>query len=98
MSNREVAEVFHPAEFLSDELEDRGWSVADLAARLPGEYGVNHLAIEMYLTCGPKEPDLRMGEMAVGISRALGCDPDFFSDLETAWLSRRVAAKTEVQA
>ncbi len=48
-----VAEAFHPSIYIKEELEARGWDVDDLAKRMPGNYGINHLAIDMYLECGP---------------------------------------------
>lgn len=80
------AEVFHPSELLKEELEARGWSIGDLARNMDGDYGVNYVALEFYLDLGPEEVGLRMNSMAVDISKALGVDPDFFSNLERSWL------------
>lgn len=82
-----IAEAFHPSEYIKDELEARGWSISDLAKRIPGDYGVNHLAIEMYLDCGPEEPDMRMGDMAEQIATAFGVSCTLFRNLENAWLA-----------
>jgi hypothetical protein len=88
---REPAEVFHPSTYIAEELEARGWTIGDLAKRLPGDYGTNHLALEMYLMVGACE-GMHMGDMAPDISKAFGVSPDFFSNLERAWLAghRRV--------
>jgi addiction module HigA family antidote len=34
MSGRKPAQVFHPSEFIREELEERGWTVAELARRM----------------------------------------------------------------
>lgn len=81
-----AAEAFHPSIYIREELEARGWSVGDLAKRMPGDYGINHLAIDMYLECGPDEPTMKMGEMGPEISRAFGVSDQFFPNLEAAWL------------
>ena len=80
------AEAFHPSLFIKEELEARDWTIGELARAMPGDYGINFVALEFYLDLGPEEPGLRMNNMAADISRAFGVDPDFFSNLERAWL------------
>lgn len=82
---REPAEAFHPSEYIHEELEARGWSIKDLAGRLPGDYSSNLLALEMYLAVEACD-GLRMGDMASEISRAFGVDATLFGNLERAWL------------
>lgn len=85
-TERVPAEATHPSIFINEELEARGWSIADLAMRMPGDFGINSVALEFYLTIGPDEPGLRMGDCAEGVSRAFGVDPDLFGNLERTWL------------
>lgn len=86
MTERIPAEAFHPSEFIKDELEARGWSLADLVKRMPGDYGINYVALDFYLSVGPDEPGLRMGDNT-GIAQAFGdVDPQYFTNLERAWL------------
>lgn len=83
---RVPAEAFHPSIFIKEELEARKWTVDDLVRRMPGEYGVNYLAVDMYLEIGPDEPNARLNEMATEISAAFGVSPELFANLERAWV------------
>jgi HTH-type transcriptional regulator / antitoxin HigA len=82
MSKRSPAEVFPPGEFISDELEVRGWTEADLAEILGrplkavGEILTGQTAITP--------------ETATGLGEALGVDPRFWMDLESAYRPSRV--------
>lgn len=86
MTDRVPAEAFHPSEFIKDEMDARGWSLADLVKRMPGDYGINYVALDFYLSIGPEEPGLRMGDNA-GLGQAFGVDPEYLNNLEKAWLS-----------
>lgn len=78
-------EAFHPNIFIKEELEAREWSIDDLVRRMPGDYGINHLAIDMYLDLGADEPNMRLGDMAAEIARAFGVSDEFFTNLEKTW-------------
>jgi hypothetical protein len=56
------AEAFHPAVFILEELEARGWTVSDLAIRMGGDATVNLCALELYLTVGPTEKGILLGQ------------------------------------
>ena len=85
---RRPAEVFHPSEFILDEMKARGWSRDDLALRMGGDFGIARLSLDFYLDVGPTEPDLRIGsEGATGFAAAFGTDPDYFLNLEKSWLA-----------
>jgi hypothetical protein len=81
-----MAEAFHPSIYIKEELEAREWSIADLAKLMPGDYGINFVALEFYLDIGPETPGLKMGPQAIDISRAFGVNDDIFPNLERAWL------------
>lgn len=81
-----MMDAVHPSLYIKEELEAREWSLADLARRLPGDYGVNYVALDFYLSIGPETPTAHMGALAPDISRAFGADTDFFPNLERAWL------------
>jgi hypothetical protein len=84
------AEVFHPSVFIREEMRARRWSRATLARHMPGDYIVNRLAIDLYLEIGPREPNLRLDpEYFAG---AFGVAPEFFRNLEAAWLAGQGAA------
>ncbi|WP_424138645.1 hypothetical protein [Roseomonas chloroacetimidivorans] len=83
-------EVFHPSEFIQEELEARGWSRDDLAQRMGGDVAVNRLALDIYFEVGPDEPLLLLGGSAEGMSRAFGVSVDLLLNLERAWRARHV--------
>jgi HTH-type transcriptional regulator / antitoxin HigA len=77
--DRVPAEVFPPAEYLRDELAERGWTPADLAAHamLP-EARVGDILGGAYITLRESE---RLGV-------ALGVSGEFFARLQLAWRRR----------
>lgn len=80
----------HPSEFIKDEMEARGWTLKDVAARMGvvplHDYGLHYLALEMYFAV--HEPNLRIGQdTADALGRAFGVNPQFFLNLEAAWLA-----------
>ena len=80
------AEVFHPSEFILEEMAARGWELDDLAARMGGDPGRNELVAGLYLTC--RLPGLRIGDKtAAAFGRAFGVEPQLFLNLEAAWLA-----------
>lgn len=93
MTISERIEVPHPSEFITEELEARGWSRDDLCTAMcggthdPDNWGITRLALDMYLEIGWMEPDMRMGDCATQMAHAFGVHPDFFVNLERAWLA-----------
>ena len=91
MVERVAAEGFLPGEFISDELEERGWSQADLA--------------DIIGKTPPLVNDIIRGkrkvtpEIAEGLSAAFGTSAEYWTNLETAyqyWLLRRGRAQVPV--
>ncbi len=82
MSADNPAEVFAPGEFLRDEMEAREWSPTDLARMLGWSVGeVNQiLAGTRSLT-----PDT-----ARALGMAIGVDPEFWLNLESAYRQSKV--------
>lgn len=89
------AEVFHVGEYLEDELEARGWTTADCAARMvePGENpDVWQLTLDLTIACidapeGHAGQRCFMGkETAERLERALGIDAQTWLNLEAAYL------------
>jgi len=77
-------EVFHPGELVADELEARGWSLADLAkaARLSAGYLNEVVAGKRSVT----------PETARGLAKAFGTDAQIWMNLENAyqeWIAAR---------
>lgn len=88
-----VPHAVHPSVFILEEMAARGWTLEDLARRCGGDYGLNHVAIDFYLTIGAETPDLRMGVYAVECARVFGVDRDLFVNLERAWLEETSAVR-----
>jgi len=83
--NDELAEVFPPGEFISDELEARGWEQLDLAQIT----GRTPAAINEIVT-GKRAVT---PEMAHALEQALGVSAQFWMNVETRW--RLSQTKTE---
>jgi len=84
-TNRIPAEVFHPSVFILEELSAREWSFVDLAQRMPGGFLVNLLALQKYLNITPE--NIRLGDLAYGLAAAFGSSPEYWENLEKAWLA-----------
>lgn len=86
-----MAHVPHPTEFIEDELLARGWTADELAARMcegkQENWGIHRLALDFYFEIGPDDTNMRLGEASTkAIASAFGVNPDFFTNLENAWL------------
>lgn len=77
MAMRRPAEVFPPGEFLRDELDERGWTPADLAEIL--DRPVDDVDEIVAGTRGISP------ETARGLSAAFGPSPEFWMNLDTAY-------------
>lgn len=84
MSERIAAEGFPPGEFISEELEERAWSQADLADILGKTPAMVNQIIKVKRRITP--------ELAEGLAAAFGTTAEYWTNLETAyqyWLLRR---------
>lgn len=86
-------ERFHPAEYIREEMQERKWTPYDLALRMTiPQFHLNLLAVEMYLACADEDfserDNVRLGEMAEQFAQAFGVSPDFFANLERAFLDK----------
>lgn len=82
MAMRRPAEVFPPGEFLRDELEERGWTEANLAEIL--DWPVDEVN-EIVAGSRGISP-----ETARGLSAAFGTSPEFWMNLDTAYQLSRI--------
>ena len=56
-------EAIHPSVFIQEELDARGWSLADLANKMGyKDQAINKLALDMYFTVGPIRANCRIDE------------------------------------
>lgn len=92
MSDRTPAEVFHPSEFIQDELDARGWTLWDLAFRMGPDAPLEKLGLDFYFLC---DPGIRLGDDgAAALGRAFGVSPEYFLNLERMWLATHPAPAT----
>ena len=93
MMKTKLAEVFHPAEFIVEEMEARGWDCARLVvAMMIDEFKLNLCAVEMYLAAAEDEKlkkQVRLGELAGLIAKAFGTSEDYWKNLEQSYLENQ---------
>jgi len=78
----------HPSVFIAEELAARGWTLDMLAMRMGPEFGVNRLSLDLYFEVGPTDQNLRIGDISANaLARALSVSPEYFLNLERAWLN-----------
>jgi len=85
------AEVFHPSEMIADEIKARGWSLAELAVLMGGDFGKTLCALDLYMAvAGSKyEKQCWMGdEMITGLARAFQTSKDVWENLERAFMAQ----------
>jgi len=87
------AEVFHPSEFILDEMKARGWSRDDLALRMGDDFGIQRLALDFYLDVGPDARNMRITPEY--FARAFGTSEELWKNLENAWLKGDASTQTE---
>lgn len=80
------AQVFHPMDYLADELRERGWSLDDFAMRLarfnPAEFGGERLMLDLYAL---RDKDIYNGDEFRNWARVLGTSADLWVNLEATW-------------
>ena len=71
----------HPSWFIQEELDERGWTLDDLALHMKGDFGIDRLALDFYFEVGPTTPNMRMDkETAYRLGIAFNVTPDYFGD------------------
>ncbi len=78
------AEVFPLAEYLVEEMQERGWKTGDLALRMPGEYGLNLFCLEVMLAVSDDRLLIDDSTFA-GLSAALDVSEEMLRNLDEAW-------------
>lgn len=91
-AERRPAEVFHPSVFIREEMEARGWNIQLLSIAMSEEddameIAINRMTLDLYFDLDPKITNARLGkETASKLARAFDVSPDYFLNLEAAWL------------
>jgi plasmid maintenance system antidote protein VapI len=88
------------ADYIEEEMLERGWSVSDLAVRMggdsPSDVGRDQLAIELLFACR-NERNIRLGEeTALRLGRAFDVSPELFRNLEKSWIEWKSTEATHV--
>ena len=84
MAERRIAEVFHPGEFIKEELEARGWSQLDLAEVLGRDAILVNQLIKGKRSISP--------ETAKGLGDAFQTGAQYWLNLETAYQLHKVTS------
>ena len=85
------AEVFHPSEFIQDEMYARGWTRLDLAKKMTGNLLENMIALDLYFVVHAR--GLRMGNYVIAdLALAFSVSEDFLRNLERMWISHPSSA------
>lgn len=76
------AECFPVGEYLSDELDARGWTICDCAERMGGDVELNACKLDFLIAV----PDVLLDEeTAHGLERALGSSAQCWMNLDAAY-------------
>lgn len=79
------AEIFHPSEFIKDEMNARGWTKEYLASLMSGDYCVNCTALDLYFNV--HDSNLRMGQDIIeDFGKIFGVSKKYFQNLEEMWI------------
>lgn len=84
--------AFHVWEFIEEELEARGWTKHDLAARMGDSHpvDVHYLALD-FLEASKDMPDMNItvGTCARCLGLAFGTSAEFWTNLENSYLAAK---------
>lgn len=80
------AEVFSLAEYLADEMRERGWKTSDVAARMGNErgYDMDAFIFELVLAGGSDEATID-DETFAGMAQAFEVSEDLLRNIDTSW-------------
>lgn len=82
----------HPSVWLTRWLQYRGLNLDHVAAAIAQledgsdrAYAVAHLALELYVSCGPDDSNMRLGELGAQLDRVFERPAGFFEQMEQRW-------------
>jgi plasmid maintenance system antidote protein VapI len=79
-----AAQSFHVGEYVTDQLAALGWSVADLAQRMDGDYATNLCAMDLLIHA--PHPSVVLGNtMATRLAGVFGTSVELWLNLDKAW-------------
>lgn len=88
-TKRVPAEVFSLAEYLCDEMQERGWTTIDVALRMGVEgnrnFGIDKLTMD-FLLAVQKEKIIIGDDLFQGLALAFGVSEKLFRGLHSYWL------------
>jgi plasmid maintenance system antidote protein VapI len=76
--------VLPVGEFIADELRERGWTIDDLAKRMPGDRETNNLTLEL-LIHAPMRGAVIGQETAEALGSAFGTSATLWERLDAMW-------------
>lgn len=79
-----VMHLLSPGNFIAEELDARGWSTTDLAARMGGDPAIDRLTVDMLIAVEDRKMVLDE-KTAFGLARAFDVSPQFFVNLDRLW-------------
>lgn len=79
------AEVFPLAEYLVEEMQERGWKTGDVALRMPGEYGLNLFSLEMMIAVNDDDMLVIDDRTFAGLAAALDVSEAMLRNLHATW-------------
>lgn len=79
--------VYHPSEFIREEMQERGWNLGDLFYHAGCETEVDEAALELYINpdLSGYAPGILLGDCGVYLARAFHTSVEFWVNLDTAW-------------
>lgn len=88
-------EVFSLAEYLAEEMQERGWKTEDAAVRMQTSRGV---AMDLFwldiVMCVPEEQIKLDDEFFTGLGRAFGVSAEMFNTIHQKWNDNPTARST----
>jgi len=81
---RTPAEVFPLAQFMAEEMDERGWTAVDVAKRMGGDYGKN-IGIVNLVLCVHRD-SMRLDDCIDDLALAFDVSAEMFRKLHQTWL------------